>query len=61
MRGVVLADYVTLEIEVDDALARQEPFAIRGRQVTQADFPELVARIDEQARSEFGPRADQPD
>jgi hypothetical protein len=61
VRGVVLGDYVTLEIDVDDSLARQEPFATRGRRVTQADFAELVAGIVEQARAEFGPRADQPD
>jgi predicted transcriptional regulator len=61
VRGIALADYATLEIEVDDSLAEQEPFASRGRHVTQADFPELVSRIVEQARAEFGPRADRPD
>jgi hypothetical protein len=61
VRGVALGDYVSLEIEVDDALAAQEPFASRGRRLTQKDFPEIVAVVREQARAEFGPRADRPD
>jgi hypothetical protein len=60
-RGVTLSDYVSLEIEVDDALAQQEPFASRGRRLTQSDFPELVAVVREQARAELGPRVDRPD
>jgi hypothetical protein len=61
VRGVELGDYVSLEIEVDDALAAQEPFASRGRRLTQRDLPEIVAVVREQARAEFGPRVDQPD
>jgi hypothetical protein len=61
VRGVDLAEWVSLEIEVDDALAQQEPFATRGRRLTQRDFPEIVAVVREQARVEFGPRADRPD
>ena len=59
--GVALADLVTLEIEVDDDLAAQEPFASRGRRVSQADFPAIVAAVREQALAELGPRADRPD
>jgi len=61
VEGISFGDYVTLEIEVDDALAKQEPFASRGRQLTQRDFPEIVALVREQARVEFGPRVEQPD
>jgi hypothetical protein len=60
-RGVAMADHVTLEIEVDDALAAQEPFASRGRRLSQADFPAIVAVVREQALAELGPRADRPD
>jgi hypothetical protein len=60
-RGVTLPDHVTLEIEVDDALAAQEPFASRGRRLSQADFPAIVAIVREQALAELGPRADRPD
>jgi hypothetical protein len=62
VRGAVaLADHVTLEIEVDDQLAVQEPFASRGRRITQAEFPTLVGIVREQALAELGPRADRPD
>jgi hypothetical protein len=62
VRGAVaLADYVTLEIEVDDALAAQAPFASQGRRLTQAAFPAVVAAIRAQALAELGPRADRPD
>jgi hypothetical protein len=61
VRGIVLADYVTFEVEVDDRLASMEPFLTHGRTVTQSDFPALVAGIVEQAQVEFGPRADRPD
>jgi hypothetical protein len=57
--GVVLPDWVSLEISVDDSLARQEPFATRGRELTQADFPAVVEAIRVQARAESGPRVDQ--
>jgi len=59
--GYRLADSVSLEIEVDAEIAKQEPFVTRGPRLTQADFPEIVAIIREQARREFGPRADLPD
>jgi hypothetical protein len=62
VRGAVaLADHVTLEIEVDDQLAAREPFASRGRHITQAEFPALVGVVREQALAEFGPNADRPD
>jgi hypothetical protein len=62
VRGAVaLADHVTLEIEVDDQLAVQEPFASRGRRITQAEFPALVGVVREQALAELGPRADRAD
>lgn len=60
MRGVALADYVTLEIEVEESIAKQEPFATRGPRVTERDFPELVAAIRQQALAEFGPNAAGP-
>jgi hypothetical protein len=59
--GLRLADSITLEIEVDEQIAKHEPFATRGRKLTQADFPEIVGIVREQALVEFGPRADQPD
>jgi len=59
--GVELGDLTTLEIEVDDSLAQQEPFATRGRHLTQRDFPQIVAVVRAQALVEFGPRADRPD
>jgi hypothetical protein len=57
VRGIALADYVTIEIEVDEALAQQEPFATRGPRLTERDFPELVAAVRAQAIAEFGPNA----
>ena len=59
--GHRLADSVSLEIEVDDEIAKHEPFVTRGRKLTQDDFPEIVAVAREQALGEFGPRADRPD
>ncbi len=59
--GIVFSDLVTFEVEVDDALLAQEPFASLGRTVTQRDFPAIVERVREQARSEFGPAVDRPD
>jgi len=59
--GVALADYVSLEIEVDDGLAAKEPFASRGRRISQADLPSIVGIVREQALAELGPRADRPD
>jgi hypothetical protein len=60
-RGITFEDYVTFEVEVEAAIAKQEPFASRGRSLTQRDFPEIVAVIREQAVMELGPRADRPD
>jgi hypothetical protein len=60
-KGIALEDYVTFEVEVEEALAKQEPFASRGRALTQRDFPEIVAVIREQAVAELGPRVDRPD
>jgi hypothetical protein len=60
-RGYRFGDYVRLEIETDDRLAKHEPFATRGRSLTQADFPAVVEVIREQVRAEFGPRADRRD
>ncbi len=48
-------------VEVDESIATHEPFATRGRKLTQADFAEIVAIIREQALAEFVPRADRPD
>ena len=56
-----LGDFATLEIEVDDRLAAQEPFLTMGRKVTQADFPAIIAAIRSQNIEEFGPNADRPD
>jgi hypothetical protein len=61
-RGIVIADYLNLEIEPDKEIAAQEPFKSMGRsQITQADFPAIIAVIREQARVELGPRVDLPD
>jgi hypothetical protein len=59
--GYLVDDFVTLEIEVDDNLASQEPFVTMGRRITHRDFPAIIAAIQEQNREEFGPRADRPD
>jgi len=59
--GIRFSDYVTLHIEVDDNLAAQSPFTELGRNVTEADFPAIVAGIREQNREEFGPGSDRPD
>jgi hypothetical protein len=61
VKGIALEDYLTLEIEVDESIAKQEPFASRGPRVTQRDFPEIVAVVREQALAEFGSRAGDPD
>ncbi len=58
---MTFGDWVTLEIEVDDTLAKQSPFTELGRTVTQRDFPGIVAAIREQNRAEFGDNADRPD
>jgi hypothetical protein len=60
VRGIALGDYVTLEIEVDESLAKQEPFATRGPRLTERDFPEIVAAVRAQALAEFGPNAAGP-
>jgi hypothetical protein len=59
--GYTFGDFVRLEIEVDEQIAKHEPFLTRGRSLTQADFPAIVDAIREQVRAEFGPRADRPD
>jgi len=56
-KRLVFADYVTLEIEVDPLIAKQEPFATIGAKVTQADFPGIVDIVRDQAIAEFGPHA----
>jgi hypothetical protein len=55
------ADWVRLEVDVDDNLAAQEPFATIGRHVTHVDFPKIVDAIREQNKEAFGPRAARPD
>ncbi len=59
--GVAFGDWITLEIVVDDGLAKQSPFTELGRSVTQQDFPAIVAAIRAQNRAEFGEGADRPD
>jgi hypothetical protein len=59
--GYAFGDHVRVEIEVDEEIAKHEPFATRGRSFTQADFPAVVEVIREQPRAEFGARADRPD
>jgi hypothetical protein len=59
--GVRFADWVTLEIVVDDEIAGQEPFTTLGRRVTQKDFPAIVSAIRKQNRAEFGDGADRPE
>lgn len=56
-----LGEFATLEIEVDDRLAAQEPFLTLGRKITQADFPAIIEAIRAQNREEFGRNADRPD
>jgi hypothetical protein len=60
MMGLKFADWVSVQIEVDDKLAAQAPFTEIGRSVTQADFPRIIEAIRAQNREEFGPDADQP-
>jgi len=55
------ADWVTLEIDVEESLAIQAPFNEIGRTVTQADYPLIIEAIREQNREEFGPDADRPE
>lgn len=61
MMGEKFADWVSLQIEVDDNLAAQAPFNEIGRSVSQADFPRIIEAIRVQNREAFGPGADQPD
>jgi hypothetical protein len=56
--GWVFADWLTLEVEVDDELAAREPFTRLGRIVSQRDFPAIVDEIRRQVHAEFGPDAD---
>ena len=63
-RGLVVYlrhHWVTLEIVVDDDIAKRDPFTKIGRTVTQGDFPTIVAAIRNQNRAEFGEDADRPD
>jgi len=50
---------------VDPAFGRERNGLVytcrRGRRISQADFPSVVAIIREQALAELGPRADRPD
>jgi hypothetical protein len=55
--GATYADWVTIEFELEDELAEQEPFASIGRRVTQAEFPRIIEAIRQQNLAEFGPRA----
>ena len=59
--GVAFRDHLTLEIRVDDRLAKVPAFRALGRPVNQDDFPVLLDGIREQNRAEFGLRADRPD
>jgi hypothetical protein len=60
-KGVVFADWVTLEIRPSDDLREQPPFTSYGEMITQADFPALVAEVRRQNLAIFGERADRPD
>jgi hypothetical protein len=60
VKGIRIDDFVTLEIEVDDNLASQEPFLTLGRKVTQREFPAIIEAIQGQNREEFGSNANQP-
>ena len=59
--SIRFADWIELEIEVDEGLATQEPFVTQGRRIVQSDFPAIIKAIRGQNRVEFGPAADQPD
>ncbi len=59
--GGSFRDRATVEIELDDSLAAQEPFVSIGRRITQDDFPAVVEYIREQVRAQFGPDADRFD
>ena len=54
------ADWIALEVEVDDGLAVQKPFVTLGRMVSQLDFPAIIEAIGRQNREEFGLAADRP-
>jgi hypothetical protein len=60
-QGLQIDDFVTLEIEVDDNLAAQEPFLSMGRRVTHRDFPAIIDVVKAQNIAEFGPNADRPE
>jgi Protein of unknown function (DUF4056) len=59
--GVSFKDHLTLEITVNDRLARKSAFASNGGRVTQQDFARLVEQVREENQQEFGLRADRPD
>jgi hypothetical protein len=59
--SIRFADWIELEIEVDEGLAAQEPFVTLGRRIVQSDFPAIIEAIRGQNRAKFGPAADQPD
>ena len=59
--GVPFSEFMTLEIQVEDRLAKQSIFQSMGGRVSQNDFPYLLDRIRVQNREEFGLRADLPD
>ena len=56
-----IADYVSLHIEVDDDIARQDPFPRLGRKFTDRDFPAIIDEIRAQNLAEFGAGSDRPD
>ena len=60
--GVPFRDYLTVEVEVDDALAKAGfPFPHRGsRLVTQEDFPPIIDAIRAENARVFGVGADVP-
>lgn len=55
---VTFADFLSLRVQIDPPLAARVPS--RVREVSQAEFGELVAAIRAEARLEFGSRADSP-
>ena len=55
------ADWIRLEVEVDEGLAIQEPFVSLGRKVDQRDFPSIIEAVRSQNAAQFGPDADRPD
>ena len=60
LNGHKLEDWVTIHFDLNQELAKQEPFLKYGTSVTQRDLPDIVSAIRDQNEEEFGEGADRP-